>query len=185
MKETNFKREFYWIGIIILVLWLVRIVDAFIPYALTQWGLHPRSLSGLPGIVLMPFLHRDFAHLFSNTWSLVILLGLLVSVRRSPWLLVIATALTGGALLWLMGRNANHVGASGIVFGLIGFLIVNGFLHRSLPSVAIAIIVGILFGGTLLSGILPGAGAQVSWDGHLCGLLGGAGVAAQSWRIEK
>ncbi len=171
------RKEFYWIGIVVLVMWLVRMVDATIPYDLNDFGLQPRTLRGLPGILLIPFLHGGWVHLFSNTISLVILLALVVSSRESAWWLIGLTSVTGASLLWLVGRNANHVGASGLVFGLIGLLIVSGFLRRSLIPVGVAILVGILFGGTLLSGILPGGDANVSWDGHLCGLLGGVAVA--------
>ena len=171
------QKEFYRIGVLLLSLWLIRIVDATIPYDLTDRGLQPRHWSGLLGIVTMPFLHGSFGHLFSNTMSLGILLGLLVSSQKSPWLLAAMTSLAGASLLWLVGRDANHVGASGLVFGLIGLLIVSGFLRRRLVPVGVAIVVGILFGGTLLSGILPGGDAEVSWDGHLCGLIGGSAVA--------
>lgn len=170
------RREFYWIGIVLLVMWLVRIVDATIPYTLSDYGLQPRRLVGLPGIITMPFLHDSFGHLLSNTASLGILLFLLVSSRESPWLLAALTSVLGAALLWLVGRDANHIGASGLVFGLIGLLIVNGFKHRHPVPVGIAIVVGILFGGTLLWGIVP-SGEAVSWDGHVCGLIAGSAVA--------
>ena len=171
------KKEFYWVGIVILVMWLVRIVDAFIPYSFLPWGVTPRTVWGLAGIPLMPFLHADFGHLFNNTFSLAILLALVVGTRKSPWMSIVATALAGGLLLWLVGRDANHVGASGLVFGLIGFLLVCGFTERSMVSVGVAILVGVIFGGTLLWGILPTGGPSVSWEGHFSGLLGGAGVA--------
>ena len=170
------KKEFYWIGVLLLTLWLIRIVDAFIPYNFVDWGLVPRTVGGLPGVVLTPFIHANFTHLFSNTFSLAILLALVVGSRKSPWVLIGLTSLAGSGLLWLVGRSANHVGASGLVFGLIGLLIVNGLLQRSLVPVAVAILVGVLFGGTLFSGILPGT-EGVSWDGHLCGFIGGAAVA--------
>lgn len=178
------KKEFYWIGVLLLVLWLIRIVDAFIPYDFAVWGLVPRTLRGLTGIALMPFLHASFSHLFSNTFSLAILLGLMVGSRKSPWVLIGLTSVAGTCLLWLAGRSANHVGASGLVFGLIGFLIVSGFMRRTLVHVGVAILVGVLFGGTLLSGILPGA-EGVSWDGHLCGFLGGAAVAFAAGDDER
>ncbi|WP_182871388.1 rhomboid family intramembrane serine protease [Rhodopirellula sp. JC639] len=190
MTLSHMQKEFYRIGVLLLAMWLVRIVDATIPYALADHGLQPRRWSGLPGIVTMPFLHGNFGHLFSNTVSLGILLGLLVWSRKSPWVLAALTSVVGATLLWLVGRDANHIGASGLVFGLIGLLIVGGFLNRRLVPVGVAIVVGILFGGTLLSGILPGSGAGVSWEGHLCGLVGGAAVAffaseeAGRWRIR-
>ena len=177
MTLRDLQKEFYWIGVFLLALWLVRIVDATIPFALVDYGLRPRRLIGLVGIVTMPFLHGDFGHLFSNTASLGILLGLLVGSQKSPWRLALLTSVLGGSLLWLVGRDANHVGASGLVFGLIGLLIVSGFLRQRLVPVGVAILVGILFGGTLLSGILPGGDQLVSWDGHLCGLIGGVAVA--------
>lgn len=171
------QRQFHWIGIILLAMWLVMIVDATIPYDLAKYGLWPRRLIGIPGIVTMPFLHGGFGHLFSNTVSLAILLALLVSSQKSPWVLATATSLAGAALLWIVGRDAIHIGASGLVFGLMGLLIVSGFLNRRLVAVGVAILVGILFGGTLLSGIIPNASTEVSWDGHLCGLVGGVLVA--------
>lgn len=173
----NLQKEFYWIGIFLLALWLVRVVDAAIPLSLVDYGLRPRWLVGLMGIVTMPFLHSDFGHLFGNTISLGILLALLVGSQKSPWPLVALTSVLGASLLWVVGRNANHVGASGLVFGLIGLLIVSGFLHQRLVPVGVAILVGILFGGTLLAGVLPGGADEVSWDGHLCGLIGGVAVA--------
>lgn len=173
------QKRFYWIGIFLLVLWLIRIVDATIPYDLAEYGLYPRRWVGLEGLITMPLLHGGFGHLFSNTVSLGILLMLLVWSERHPWPLVLLTHLFGTGLLWLVGRNANHIGASGLVFGLIGLLIVRGFFKRELISIAVAIVVGILFGGTLLWGIFPLGIPDVSWDGHLCGLIGG--VATASW----
>ena len=171
------KTSFSWIGILLLAIWLVRLVDAIIPYSLVDHGLVPRTMAGLQGVVLMPFLHGSFGHVLSNTISLAILLPLLIGLRRHPWPLVAFTSVGGAALLWLIGRSDNHIGASGLVFGLIGLLIVNGFLRRSLLGVGIAVLVGVIFGGTLLSGIMPGGEDNVSWDGHLCGFVAGAAVA--------
>lgn len=170
------KEEFSWIGILLLALWLVLIVDATIPADLAAFGLKPRRLSGLPGILTMPFLHGGFGHLLGNTFSLIVLLGLMVGSQRAPWVAVALISVAGGALLWVVGRDANHVGASGLVCGLIGYLVLTGFFDRRLVSIGVAVLVGLLFGTTLLWGIIP-ISEGVSWDGHLCGLLGGLAVA--------
>ncbi|NNE00435.1 MAG: rhomboid family intramembrane serine protease [Pirellulaceae bacterium] len=172
------RKDFYFVGIFILVIWLVYIVDAFIPYAINSWGVQPRTVSGLIGIPLMPLLHGGFYHVFSNTISLVILMALLVGSQRQHWPIVVAIVIVNGVLVWLMGRSdSNHVGASGLIFGLIGFLILNGFLAKKPLSIGIALLVGFLFGGTLISGVIPRIGSQVSWEGHLFGVIAGAAVA--------
>ncbi|MCC9602435.1 rhomboid family intramembrane serine protease [Stieleria sp. JC731] len=177
-------RNAYLIGVLLLAMWLIRIVDATIPYDLNVWGLVPRTPSGLLGILTMPLLHGGMVHLFRNTISLALLLFIVSWTRRNPWPVIGMTALFGGSLLWMLGRHATHVGASGLVFGLIGLLITSGFLHKRLVSVAVAIVVGILFGGTLLWGVLP-LGNGVSWDGHLTGLLGGIAAAFAEHRLEQ
>ncbi|OYP34577.1 rhomboid family intramembrane serine protease [Rhodopirellula sp. MGV] len=180
----NLHRNAYLIGALLLAMWLVRVVDATIPYDLNQWGLVPRSLWGLAGILTMPFLHDGFVHLFRNTASLALLLFIVSGTRRDPWPVIGMTALLGSGLLWLVGRGAIHIGASGLVFGLIGLLITSGFLHKRMLSVAVAIGVGILFGGTILWGILP-LGGEVSWDGHLTGLLGGIAAAFAEQKLPS
>lgn len=171
------RKEFYYVAVVIVAIWLVYLVDAIIPYALTDWGVRPRRVVGLVGIPLMPLLHADLFHVFSNTISLTILLGLLVGSQERPWPLLASMVLAGGGLLWMIGRDANHIGASGLVFALIAFLIAGGILEKKLIPIVIALIVGFLFGGTLLWGIIPRIGSEVSWDGHLCGAIAGVGVA--------
>lgn len=182
MISPEFRNDLYRIGVFILAMWLIRIVDATIPFSLADYGLYPRRLSGLIGIVTMPFLHASFAHLFSNSVSLAILLGLLVGSQKRPWPLVVMTALIGGSLLWLHGRNANHIGASGLVFGVIGLLTVIGFLQKRVVPVIVTMVVAVLFGGTILWGVLPGGDPRLPWDGHLCGLLGG--VLTAFWFVR-
>ena len=171
------RQESYYVAAFLVAIWLVYIVDAIIPYALNQWGLDPRTLSGLPGIALMPFLHQGLGHVLGNTLSLAILLVLLLGSRRNHWAIIVAIILGNGVLLWLFGRSGNHVGASGLVFGLIAYLIVAGILEKKPVSIGIALLVGFFFGGTLITGIIPRVSSEVSWDGHLSGAMAGAGVA--------
>ncbi|MEC8557050.1 MAG: rhomboid family intramembrane serine protease [Planctomycetota bacterium] len=180
--QNSIKGELRGILIFVAVLWAVLGLDAILSYDLTKWGLVPRTLWGLIGIVTSPFLHAGVLHLLSNTVPLVVLLTLFAGSRSRTWEAILEIAMTGGALLWMLGRNGDsnqpviHVGASGLVYGLIAFLIVAGFLERRPISLGVAILVGFLYGGTLLYGVLP-TQPGVSWDGHLFGALGGAAVA--------
>jgi len=165
-------------------MWLVRIVDAVIPFDFNQLGLLPRTLRGLLGIGLMPFLHGGFGHLISNTVPLAILLGMTVASRHQAWPVIVAIIVGNGVLLWLFGRSAYHVGASGLVFGLIAYLITVGVREKQLASLGIAILVGLLFGGTLFTGVIPSFRSAVSWDGHLFGATSGLIVGLATTRSK-
>jgi membrane associated rhomboid family serine protease len=177
MQQT-IREEFQGIVVFIALLWGVWRVDLFLPIKLTDWGVHPRSLGGLIGVPLMPFLHAGFGHLLGNTIPLAILLALLAGSRSSSWQVVIVIVLLGGSLLWCFGRSsATHVGASGLIYGLIAFLIVAGLLEKRLVPLGIAILVGFLYGSTLIFGVLPSIQPHISWDGHLFGAIAGAIIA--------
>ena len=133
----------------------------------------------------MPFLHADFHHIVSNTFPLFILLMLLAGSKARSWEIVIEVVLLGGLLLWLFGRHADHIGASGLIFGLVAFLIVSGLLERRIVPLIVTAVVAFLYGGTLLSGVLPRLGSHVSWDGHLCGAVAGGIVAYALTREPK
>jgi membrane associated rhomboid family serine protease len=159
---------------IVGVIWAVFVLDLVLP--LEKLGLMPRSLTGLTGIVAMPFLHGSLGHLISNTVPLVILLGLMVMSRPRPWSTIIVLTAISGIALWLFGRSALHIGASGLIYALMGYLIATGILECRLMSAAIALFVGITYGASILGGILPGT-PGVFWEGHLFGLLAGAALA--------
>lgn len=159
------------------VIWVVFFLDWFSTSDLTRWGIVPRHLSGLWGILCSPFLHANFPHLLSNTLPLVVLLGLLLTTQPRGWEVVAEVIFLGGLLLWLFGRPAFHVGASGLVYGLIAFLIVAGFRQGRLGPALAALLVGFLYGGTLVFGVLPSVGSEVSWDGHLCSAVAGGFLA--------
>ncbi|MEZ6125936.1 MAG: rhomboid family intramembrane serine protease [Planctomycetaceae bacterium] len=169
------------------LIWVVFLIDAAIPFQLNQFGLAPRRTSGLIGIVAMPFLHGSFSHLLGNTVPLVVLLTLMAGSRADTLRVVPVIILVNGILLWMFGRgNAVHVGASGLIYGLIAFLMVAGFREGRLMALAVAILVGFLYGTTLISGILPIVNdAQVSWDGHLFGAIAGGIVAMGAVRRQS
>ena len=158
------------------VIWGVFVVSRFIP-RLDSYGVVPRTLRGLAGIPAMPFLHKDLHHILGNTLPLFILLALLAGSRAEPWQVIAELVLLGGLLLWVFGRPKVHIGASGLIFALIAFLIVSGFLEKRLVSLAVAVFVGFIYGGTLISGVLPRFKSHISWEGHLCCAVAGGIVA--------
>ena len=156
--------------------WIVFLVD------FNSFGLMPRTLWGTVGTVSMPFLHAGWGHLLGNTVPLFILLALLAGSKARSWEIVAEIVVAGGVLLWIFGRNATHVGASGLIFGLVAFLIISGLLERRIIPLIVSFAVGILYGGTLIWGVLPGTNSQVSWDGHLCGAIAGGLIA---WLLTR
>lgn len=169
-RSSGLQREITGILILIAILWAVFFIDRFTP--IENLGLVPRTLGGLLGIVAMPLLHLDLSHIFSNTVPLLIL-GILLAGSSGKSSTVIALIwIMSGVGLWLGGREALHIGASGIVFGLVSYLIVQGFVERRFVPLAVSLIVGVLYGGTLLTGVLP-VSSGTSWDGHLFGAIAG------------
>jgi len=176
MIHHETKKKFTFVISYVICLWSVYGVSIFVP-DMNQWGVIPRSVSGLPGILSMHFLHGSFGHLLSNSVPLLILLMLLVLARQDAVRIAIVIAIAAAGLLWIVGRNATHIGASVLVFGLISFLIASGYVERRFLDVVLAVLVLFFFGGSLLWGIVPSLGGKVSWEGHLCGVIAGTCLA--------
>ena len=157
------------------VMWLLELVDTFLlGGALDFYGIRPRSVSALPNILAAPFLHGGLEHLAANTIPLAVL-GWLVLVRaiRTFVIVTIVVIVLGGLGVWLFAApNSIHIGASGLIFGYLGYLLLRGYFERSFLSILIALVVALVYGGALL-GVLPGQ-QGISWEGHLFGFLGGA-----------
>ena len=165
------------LGGFVVAIWLLEFADWTMGGSLDQFGIIPRQLIGLRGIIAAPVLHGDFAHVAANTVPFVIL-GWFVLLRGTrTFAIVAALALfVGGLGTWLIAPSTSiHIGASGLVFGFLGYLIFRGYFERSWQSIAWSIGVLLLYGGMLL-GLLPTA-MSVSWQMHLFGFIGG-GVAA-------
>lgn len=165
---------------LVAAMWLVELADLVIFGGALDLlgGIRPRSQAGLWGIVFAPFLHGGFAHLVANTVPLVVL-GLLImlrGLRDFVWATVIAAVLAGLGV-WLFGRPQSvHIGASGLIFGYLGYLLLRGYWERSLTAILVALVAGFLYGGALW-GVLP-TRSGISWEGHLFGFAGGATAAA-------
>lgn len=173
---VQFKRQMFLLLALLVLIWGVELADVLVfrPQGLTldQFGIVPRSIPGLRGILFAPFLHAGFAHLLSNTLPFLIL-GWLIILRRPQDFAVVSliVLLVSGLGTWVIGAAGIHLGASGMVFGYLGFLLLAGWFDRRLNSVLLSLTVGVVYGG-LLWGVLPNQ-PGVSWEEHLCGLLGG------------
>lgn len=141
--------------------------------ALNVLGIVPRDVNHLSGIALAPFLHGDLAHYASNIVPLMVFSLLVMQHGFIRFLLVtVAVVAFGGGLVWLLGRSAIHIGASGLVYGYFGFLLVAGFVSREFKLMAISALVWILYGG-IVYGVLP-LQPHISFESHLFGFLVGA-----------
>ena len=172
--EQNFETQATILGGLLLLIWVLEIIDFLIfQGALNRYGIRPRSFRGLSGILLAPFLHGSFKHLAANTMPLVTL-GWLVMLQDTDYFFVVSavTVLVSGLGVWLFGATRSvHLGASGLIFGYLGFLLLYGYFERSLWTGMISLFVGLFYGG-LIWGILPSR-RGVSWQGHLFGFVGG------------
>ncbi len=167
------------------LLWALELVDLFLLGGrLDAFGVAPRTMDGLLGIFAAPFLHGGLGHLVANTVPLVVL-GFLATSRKKMdfWVVAFASTLVGGLGTWLIAPAGSvHIGASGVIFGLLGFLMGRGMFERRAGAIAMSTLVTFLFGG-MLWGVLPVvAGAGISWQMHLFGYLGGL---LTSWQLAK
>lgn len=177
-------------GSFLALLYVVELVDALaFGGHLAQYGIDSRDVMGLPAIVWAPLIHVSWAHLFSNTVSLAVFGFLAMSAGIRPWIASTALIwLVSGLGVWLVGPSGAHghavtVGASGIAFGWLLFLLVRGLFNRSAGQILIAVVLMFFWGG-ILFGLLPG-NPMVSWQGHLFGALGGVLAAWLATRANR
>jgi membrane associated rhomboid family serine protease len=166
-------------------IWLVRLVDSIVPGggSFAGHGIVPRTWYGLAGIPVAPLIHASLSHLVANTIPFLVL-GALVLLRGvfEFVFVVVTTALVAGAGTWLFGAsNTEHVGASGVVFGLFGYLIFRIIFDRRLSSAVITLIVAIVYGAAMLRYLIPEE--SISWSGHFFGFL--AGILAARLRYAR
>jgi len=171
------RAKFIFLSLPLLIMWVVECLNFVAGGALDQFGIVPRSPDGLTGIIFAPFLHASFTHLIANTLP-YLTLGWIIVLRRTSdfvWASLIA-ALAAGIGTWLVApADTVHVGASGVIFGYLGFLLSRGYFERSLPSILLSIAIGVIY-GSLIWGVLPGQ-SGISWQGHLFGFIGGIAAA--------
>ena len=159
-----------------LLLWALKLVEYFGGFDFAPFGIFPRRVDGLVGVLLAPFIHGSFAHLFANTAPIIVMgTMLLYGYPRAAKALLLAVYLGGGLAVWLFAREAHHIGASGLAFGLLLFIFTIGVLRRERRTIALSLLVFFLYGG-MISGVIPGA-QDISFESHLSGALIGIVLA--------
>lgn len=167
------------LGGFIALMWILELADILVlDQKLNFFGIHPREEIGLRGILFAPFLHGNLPHLIANTIPFLTLGWFVMLQETSDFFIVTAiTMLVGGLGVWLFGATGSvHIGASMLIFGYLGFLLLRGYFERNLSSIMLSLIVGVLYGSAIW-GVLP-TRAGISWEGHLFGFIGGV-IAAR------
>lgn len=177
VRRINHSKSWTFMTLLSLVffLYLFELVDQLTPFIkFDNLGILPRHLWGLVGIPLSPFLHADFAHLISNTFPFLVLGYIVLKAEKIHFVTASAfIVLLGGLGTWLIGNdNAVHIGASGLIYGYFGYVLVRGFREGRLKWIITGLFVLLFFGG-MIFGVFP-TRMGVSWEGHLCGMLAGA-----------
>lgn len=173
------------LGTLVGAMWMVYVLDVVVPGAgsVAGHGIVPRTLFGLKGIPVAPLIHGSFQHLIANTIPFLILGGLVLLRGVLEFLFVVLTCvMISGGGTWMFGAgNAQHIGASGVVFGLFGYLLLRTVFDKRLSSAVITLIVAMAYGAAMLQSFIPTYG--ISWSGHFFGFLGG--VVAARLRHDK
>ncbi|MEU0114616.1 rhomboid family intramembrane serine protease [Streptomyces bobili] len=161
----------------VALLWVLEVVDAISGHALDTYGITPREFGELRDVVPAAFLHFGFDHLAANSLPLLVMgfLAALSGIRRFLSVAAVITVVSGLGVWLTAPANSTTAGASGVVFGLFGYLVLRGFVDRRIGDVLVGLLVGAVY-GSILWGVLPTA-TGVSWQGHLFGLIGGVAAA--------
>lgn len=168
----RFRSSIFYTMTFVGILWLVRITESLLSFDLGVLGIHPRSLAGTVGIITGPLVHGDFQHLMSNSLPLIFLgIGVFYFYNRIALEVFFGIYFFTSLWVWIVARDAYHIGASGIVYGLASFLLFSGFFRKDSRSIAISLIVIFLYGG-MAYGLFP-VNEGISWESHLLGSLAG------------
>jgi membrane associated rhomboid family serine protease len=166
------------------VLWAIFIVESVFGLRLGRFGLRPGSIAGLIGIVTAPLLHGSFQHLLSNTIPLLVSLTATLYLYPASSVRVVPLIWLGsGTLAWFIGRPTLHIGASGLIYGLLAYVFLGGILRRDMRSVSVSLLVGFLY-GSMVWGVLP-IRPHMSWEMHLSGALTGLLLAVMYRRWDR
>jgi len=176
MEKRIFIHSLIFPAAFVFVFWIVEILEQTAGWSFVEWGIYPLHAKGLFGIVFSPFIHSDFNHLISNSIPFFILMFMLIYFyRRISYRIFIQMYLLAGICVWLSGREAWHIGASGVVYAMAAFHFVSGIIRNDTRLLTLSVVVVFLYGG-MIWGIFP-INPDISWEGHLWGAVSGVVLA--------
>lgn len=181
-RRAQWPRAFR-VGLVFLaVIWALFLLAQILP--ITQFGTKPRTVEGLLGLVTMPFIHSGWEHLIDNSLPMFLATVALFGnyPKVAPKVMILGTILTG-ALVWLFGREVNHIGSSGLFYAALTYLFVSGFLKKDIQSVGISIAIAFMY-GYMIWGIFPGR-PGISWESHMFGFFVGLFLAYNTQHIDR
>ncbi len=172
LEKNKILSSFFYSGLFVFVLWLVQFIQWASEKDISAYGVMPRKINGLLGILTAPLIHADFSHLISNSITLFLLLfGILYFYRTSAVKIFFIIYIADGLLVWLFARQSYHIGASGLVYGFASFLFFSGLFRKDKRSIALSLLIVFLYGG-MVWGVLP-TDPKISFESHLFGALVG------------
>lgn len=180
-EEAFYRKKFFLSliipGILVFLMWLTRIIEILFEIDLVHLGIYPLSLKGLPGILFSPFIHEDFRHLFNNSLPVLMLsVALFYFYSEIAFRIFSITYILTGMLVWLGGREAWHIGASGLVYGLASFLFFSGIIRKYYRLTALSLLIVFIY-GEMVWGLFPGIYKNISWESHMLGFVSGIFLA--------
>ena len=162
--------------VFLLIMWSIKFIEIFYNTSYVDFGVLPRSFEGLKGILFSPIIHKDFNHLINNSMPIIVLgSSLIYFYPEIKFKLISWLYFTSGILLWGIGRESFHIGASGFIYALAGFIFFSGLMKKNKRLSALSLVVVFIY-GSMFWGWLP-THENVSWEGHLSGLITGLIIA--------
>ncbi|HBC77245.1 MAG TPA: rhomboid family intramembrane serine protease [Bacteroidales bacterium] len=170
-------------GVFVFLMWLAKMIEVLFDIDLSRLGIYPLAFDGLPGIIFSPFIHVNFGHLFNNSLPLFFLgTALFYFYSEIAVKVSLLTYFLTGILVWVAGRSAWHIGASGLIYGLASFLFFSGIIRKYFRLVALSLLIVFIY-GSMVWGIFPNIYKEVSWESHMLGFISGI-ILAVAYRKE-
>ena len=169
--------------VFVALMWLVKLFEVVTGTDLAKYGVYPKHIEGLRGILFSPFIHGDWQHLLSNTFPFLILSFLMIfNYRKVAFKSFIFIYLVSGLLTWIFGRESHHIGASNLVYGFAFFIFWSGIFRKNMQSIALSLFVVFIY-GSIVWGLFP-IDFRISFEGHIMGAITGTVCAFYFRKVD-